>query len=229
MLIKFLFHYLVDFVKNKINLRFFKRNKIDMSFDDLTKFDDLSNNILNEHPQWIMAISVGVLVSIYANGFCNVSLVVDVLNHQYPVNQFFHILSMTVFLLTILFMYGRFFRNIYPILVGAEKDGSDGGRRYGYTERKDTLKHYFEEVFGWPLFLRWILYVLYIESWFGIKYSIGYYSEYNMVLHGLECGFFGCKSGVLLFLSSLFAFILLLESPIIYSYHRIIGHYNGNE
>lgn len=186
-------------------------------------FNDLANELKDEHYQWVIAISVGLLISVYANGFGNISLSTiltkgETVLSKSSVYQCVNLALMSTTLLIILFMYGRYLKYIYPKLIKINDERWLKDDKY--TEKIDALKLFRYTVFGWRLPVRLILYTLFIAFWFGIKYSFAYFNNELYIIQNIEGNYYGNNAIILLFVTFMI-FLFLLESPVIYSYIRI--------
>ena len=181
-----------------------------------TPFNDMIRDLKNEQFQWVIAVSVGTLVAIYANAFANLCMVKSYFAN--PVYQYFNIIMLTVVLMSILLMYGRYITIIYPKLIYL--DEYHGHYKVSYTARKDALSDFYKTLLGWRLLVRMILYVAYVSFWFGVKYSFDYLSiisfdDFKMISAAL----FGLNVYHWSFIVVII-FSLLLEAPVVYSYLR---------
>lgn len=167
-------------------------------------YNELENTLNKSTNQWIIAISVCLLIALYVNAFGYINLYEDKILQTSPSSDIIYqllstaILSLT--LISLLFFFYIYFNEM-------EKMGS-GVVKIRYSKILSTLKNFNTNlIIFFPL--RVILYAVFIIFWFAVKYS------YRFTFPQIKCidlGPFSVYGWV--FICFIF-FICIIELPLV--------------
>jgi hypothetical protein len=172
--------------------------------DDLTpNYVEEANFNKDQTNQWLMGVSVGIIISIYSSAICSVKI-------SGPLDVYVSMMLLTCMVLLIFRVYYEYVVNLNEIRLGISKSLKDG--KYDTWLIKDLLKGVDRMYLKNVVLIRCVLYLFFIYLMCAVKDSY----EYRL----LDYRVWRYVSQSILYFGS---FVVVVEAPIRVSYYAYLS------